>query len=182
MGISLPRNALAAFLLLPPHLQGTPSTSHSTSCTLLYPTAILSTCLQPRARARGGPSALQPELPDCPSGSVLTKLSVEISQERNHLCSCSSVSSKGFSSHFLPDKEMLCQVLPSVLLEIPILAFLAKQEKKKKEKKFSSRKGNRGKRLRGDLPWTPLGKDSREPLARGSGSLPPSARSGSALR
>lgn len=157
MGISLPRNALAAFLLLPPHLQGTPSTPHSTSCTLLYPTATLSTCLQPRARARGGPSALQPELPDCPSGSVLTKLSLEISQERNHLCSCSSVGSEGFSSHFLPDKEMLCQVLPSVLLEIQILAFLAKQEKKKEKKEFSSRKGNRGKRLSGDLPWTPLG-------------------------
>lgn len=180
MGNSLPRNALAAFLLLPPHLQGIPSTPQSISCTLLYPTATLSTCLQPRARARGDPSAPQPELPDSPLGSLLTKLSLQISQERNHLCNCSSMNSKGFSSRFLKDKEMLCQVLPSVLLEISVLVCLPKQREKRKNK-FSRRKGNREKSLSGELSWASLGKDSREPLAQGSGSLPPSARSGSAL-
>lgn len=59
---------------------------------------------------------------------------------------------KGSHLIFLPHKEMLCQVLSSVLLEIPVLAFLAKQGKKKKKNLKEGREGKGGKRLSGDLP------------------------------
>lgn len=52
---------------------------------------------------------------------------------------------------------MLCQVLTSVLLEILILAFLAKKEKRKKKKNAQGGKGQ--KRLSGDLTWDTFGKD-----------------------
>lgn len=146
MGINLPRNALAAFLLLPPHLQGTPSTPQSISCTLLYPTATL----QPGPEPGEIP---QPELPDGPSGSVLTKLSLEISQERKHLPSCSFINSKGFSSHFYQTKKCFAKHFLQCFWKYQFSLFYQNKGKKKKKKKNSE--GGKGTEERDSVETCP---------------------------
>lgn len=157
MGINLPRNALAAFLLLPPHLQGTPSTPQSISCTLLYPTATL----QPGPEPGEIP---QPELPDGPSGSVLTKLSLEISQERKHLPSCSFINSKGFSSHFYQTKKCFAKHFLQCFWKYQFSLFYQNKGKKKKRKKILKEERERRKETQWRPALSPFGQGQQGTL------------------